>query len=447
MKIYNSFSRKKENFEPIKKGEVSMYVCGPTVYGPPHIGHARSYINFDVVARFFRFLGLRVNYVQNITDVGHLVGDGDEGEDKISKQARAEKVDPYKIARKYEEIFFDAMGKLNVEKATHHPRATEYIAEMIDMAEVLIKKGYAYATKSGNVYFDVRSFENYGKLSGRKLNEGKSGERIELADDKKNPEDFALWKAADKTHLMQWDSPWGMGYPGWHIECSAMSKKLLGETIDIHGGGLDNMFPHHECEVMQSEAYTGKEFAKFFMHNNLVNTNGTKMGKSLGNAFTLDDLFEKFSPEVLRFFILKFHYRSVIDFNLEALELAEREYNKIANKLKIQNSKLKTVDKLTAAMKDDFNTPVVIAELLGLKEIDENTLDFCKRVLGLKFEIAGRQAAAPYDIPQEIKNLAEKRMEAKKNKDWAKADEIRNKIAKAGYIIVDTKDGYEVKKA
>ena len=253
LKIYNSFTKQKEEFISIEKGKVGMYVCGPTVYGPPHLGHARSYTNFDTVFRYLQYLGYKVKYVQNITDVGHLVGDGDDGEDKIARQAKKEQVDPYEIAYKYETLYFDAMDKLGILRPSISARATGFIPQMIKMVQTLLDKGYAYVSKDGNVYYRVHKFAKYGQLSNRKLDKNLSGERIEVATDKENPEDFALWKKAEGGHLMKWESPWGLGYPGWHLECSTLSKIFLGDTFDIHGGGLDNIFPHHECECAQSE--------------------------------------------------------------------------------------------------------------------------------------------------------------------------------------------------
>ena len=329
LKIYNSFTKQKELFKPIVDGRVGMYVCGPTVYGPPHLGHARSYTNFDVIYRYLQFLGYKVKYVQNITDVGHLVGDGDEGEDKILKQAKKEQVDPYEIAYKYETMYFDAMNKLNILKPSISARATAFIPEMIEMVQDIVNKGYGYVTARGNVYFSVRKFAKYGQLSNRKLDNNVSGERIDVADDKLAPEDFALWKKAEGGHIMKWNSPWGEGYPGWHLECSTLSRKFLGKTFDIHGGGIDNIFPHHECECAQSEVANGVRFVNYFIHNNLVTVNGTKMGKSLGNFITLDDLYSKFDPMYVRYFILLFNYRTPVDFTLKAIEEAGVQFEKL----------------------------------------------------------------------------------------------------------------------
>ena len=320
MKIYNTITKNKEEFKSIEEGKVSMYVCGPTVYGLPHVGHAKSYVFFDVVYRYLTYLGYKVKYVQNITDVGHLVGDGDTGEDKIERMAKKEQVDPYEIAYYYENKYFDAMEKLNVKKPTISSRATGNIPEIIAFIDELIKKGYAYVTEEGNVYYDITKFKNYGKLSNRSLDETLSGQRITVADDKRNPSDFALWKKAVNGHIMKWNSPWSIGYPGWHIECSTMIRKFLGNVIDIHGGGMDNVFPHHECELAQSTALNGNdEFVHYFIHNNLVTVNGQKMGKSLNNFVTLDDLFNDFDPMVIRFYLLNSYYRKPTDFSNENL--------------------------------------------------------------------------------------------------------------------------------
>lgn len=470
MKIYNTFTRKKEEFVPIHEGCVGMYVCGPTVYGMPHLGHAKSYINFDTVFRFFKFLGYKVKYVQNITDVGHLVGDGDEGQDKIAKQALIEKLDPYEIAYKYEVEYFKNMDLLNVERPSISCRATGFVSEMIEMVKDIIDKGYAYVTKEGNVYFDVHKYSRYGQLSRRTLDNAVSGERIEVADDKKNPEDFALWKSVDSSTLMKWQSPWGIGCPGWHIECTTLGKKFLGEHFDIHGGGIDNLFPHHECECAQADIANGSIPMKFFMHNGLVTVNGVKMGKSLGNFITLPDLFKKYNPMVVRFFIQQFHYRSPVDFNEEGLKLAEKQFEKLresVSQLRSMTTKTKEVtndeylvlyNKFVEAMNEDFNTPVATAEFLKISKMissavesnDINNMEqlnymVCKLgedVLGLIF--ACNQEEEREDVPADIKEMAKQRWEAKVNKDWTTADRLRQELTQRGYSIKDTKEGYEI---
>jgi cysteinyl-tRNA synthetase len=281
LKLYNSLSRSKEEFKPITEGFVGIYVCGPTVYGPPHVGHARSYTNFDTIVRFLRYQGYKVKYVQNITDVGHLVGDSDDGQDKILAQALREKIDPYEVAYKYETIYFDCMDKLNIGRPSISSRATAFIPEMIEFIQKILDAGYGYVTPAGNVYFRVKKYTKYGQLSNRKIENSLSGERIEVASDKESPEDFALWKAAEPGHIMKWSSPWSIGYPGWHLECSVMSGKFLGKTFDIHGGGIDNIFPHHESEFAQSEVANGAKFVNYFMHNNLITVNGTRWANPL----------------------------------------------------------------------------------------------------------------------------------------------------------------------
>lgn len=470
LKIYNTLTRNKDDFKPIHEGNVGMYVCGPTVYGPPHVGHARSYIVFDLLYRYFLYNGYKVKYVQNITDVGHLVGDADDGDDKIQKKAILEKLDPVAVAYKYENMYFDCMAKLNVLKPTISCRATGHIIEIIDAVKTLIDKGYAYVTDAGNVYYDVRKFKGYGKLSGRTLDDTVSGERIEIADDKRNPEDFALWKKADPTHLMKWPSPWGEGYPGWHIECSVMSRKYLGDTFDIHGGGMDNIFPHHECEIAQSEALTGKPFVNYFVHNNLITRNGQKMGKSLGNTVDLDELFEKYGPTFVRLYIVKNHYRSVLDFSDDQLEETRKTYDKFVNlveitekykDLDISDSKYEDVDdmkkRFLEAMDDDLNTAVAIAVLLEMvkeanksKDVDNKKLAYIRKVfddlagniLGLKFE--AQIIASNDNLDKLVKSIIDIRNTFKANKQYEYSDLIRDKLKENGISIIDTKDGAKI---
>ena len=470
LKIYNTLTRNKDDFKPIHEGNVGMYVCGPTVYGPPHVGHARSYIVFDLLYRYFLYNGYKVKYVQNITDVGHLVGDADEGDDKIQKKAILEKLDPVAVAYKYENMYFDCMAKLNVLKPNISCRATGHIIEIIDAVKTLIDKGYAYVTDAGNVYYDVRKFKGYGKLSGRTLDDTVSGERIEIADDKRNPEDFALWKKADPTHLMKWPSPWGEGYPGWHIECSVMSRKYLGDTFDIHGGGMDNVFPHHECEIAQSEALTGKPFVNYFVHNNLITRNGQKMGKSLGNTVDLDELFEKYGPTFVRLYIVKNHYRSVLDFSDDQLEETRKTYDKFVNlveitekykDLDVSDSKYEDVDdmkkRFLEAMDDDLNTAVAIAVLLEMvkeanksKNVDNKKLAYIRKVfddlagniLGLKFEV--QITASNDNLDKLVKSIIDVRNTFKANKQYEYSDLIRDKLKENAISIIDTKDGAKI---
>ena len=463
MKIYNTLTRNKEEFIPIEKGKVRMYVCGPTVYGKPHVGHAKSYVFFDVVYRYLTYLNYKVKYVQNITDVGHLVGDVDEGEDKIEKVAKVNDLDPYEIAYKYENEYFECMNKLNVLKPSISSRATGHIIEIIDFIKTLIDKGYAYVTEEGNVYYEVNKFKGYGKLSNRTLDQTLSGERITVSTDKKNPEDFALWKKAVGGHIMKWDSPWSVGYPGWHIECSTMAKKYLGDTIDIHGGGMDNIFPHHDCEIAQSEVANGCEFVKYFIHNNLVTVNGTKMGKSLGNFITLDDLFEKYDPMVIRFYLLLNHYRKPTDFSDDKILEAEKKYDEIVsiyNKLlniketEKQEEDMEITDlifKYFLAMDDDFNTPLAISYIYEINKrinllLKENrtyfinqALDFYQNkvinILGLTLE--DNKQIDNNDIY--VNYLLELRNEMRDAKNYEVSDKIRDFLTNNGVEVNDRK--------
>ena len=471
IKLYNTLTRKKEEFKPINEGFVGIYVCGPTVYGMPHLGHAKSYINFDTIIRYFKFLGYKVKYVQNITDVGHLVGDGDEGEDKIAKQAKKENLDAYEIAYKYEVEYFNNMDKLNVLRPSISCRATGFIQEMIETVQEIIDKGYGYVTSEGNVYFDVKKYSKYGQLSNRNIENNLSGERIEVATDKKNPEDFALWKSVGKDTLMQWSSPWGQGCPGWHIECTTLGRKFLGKEFDIHGGGIDNIFPHHECECAQADVVNGKIPMSYFMHNGLVTVNGTKMGKSLGNFITLPDLFAKYDPMVIRYFILQFHYRSAVDFSDEGLNIADKQYNKlnenIANIAKITTEQkeitdgelLEVYNNFISAMNEDFNTSLAMVEFNKINKIILNAISqnntnlypqinyfvnkLGRDVLGLDFVVVKEKID---EIPNDIKDLAESRWQAKLNKDWTTADKLRNEILEKGFVIVDNPNGYKIEK-
>ncbi len=462
LKVYNTFSREKEDFVPLHGNNVGMYVCGPTVYGYPHLGHAKSYISFDTIYRYLKYSGYNVKYVQNITDVGHLLKDADSGESKIEKQAKIESLDPYQIAYKYENAYFEDMAKLNVLKPDISCRATGHIIEIIDMIKTLIDKGYAYVTTDNNVYYDVSKFNEYGKLSNRTIDDTLSGERINVADDKKRPEDFALWKSADENHLMRWPSPWGEGYPGWHIECSVMSKKYLGETFDIHGGGMDNMFPHHDCEIAQSEAANDKPFVKYFMHNNLVTVNGQKMGKSLGNSAYLKDIFEKYDPLVIRFYTLLSHYRKPTDFSDSNILEAKKNYdsivkavNKISNLDNNFTEDSEIVDiknKFLEAMDDDFNTSLAISYLYELVKIinttnDENKLkninnffvNTVNPILGLSFKASVNNAETKED--ELIKYIIELRNKARSEKRFDLSDEIRDSLLKIGITLKDGREG------
>lgn len=480
LKIYNTLSRKKENFEPIEPPHVGMYVCGPTVYGDAHLGHARPAITFDLVFRYLQYIGHKVRYVRNITDVGHLVDDADSGEDKIGKKARLEQLEPMEIVQYYTNRYHADMDRLNVLRPSIEPHASGHIIEQIEMAKKIMENGYAYE-KNGSVYFDVSKYDesnDYGVLSGRKVDEMLSTTReLEGQEEKNNPADFALWKKAMPEHIMRWPSPWSDGFPGWHIECSVMGAKYLGEQFDIHGGGMDLLFPHHESEIAQSVAANGKQPVKYWMHNNMITLNGQKMGKSLGNAVSLEDFFngshtlieKPYSPMTIRFFILQAHYRSTLDFSNEALQAAEKgvkrlfqaletlEKLKASDKSSININELK--DKCLEAMNDDFNSPGLIAQLFdGVKMINsvketKETLteedlvalksiyhDFVFDVLGLKQEEKEGDNRLVEDLMETILGI---RQNARINKDYATSDLIRDNLAKIHIRIKDTKDGAE----
>ncbi|HNS11961.1 MAG TPA: cysteine--tRNA ligase [Bacteroidia bacterium] len=479
--ITNSLSRKKEKFEPLVPGFVGLYVCGPTVYGAPHLGHARPYTTFDVFFRFMTKLGYRVRYVRNITDVGHLVDDADEGEDKIAKRALIEKLEPMEVVELYTGKFHEAMRALNNLPVSIEPRASGHIIEQIDMIQKIIDNGWAYVS-NGSVYFDVVKYSkthDYGKLSGRVIEEliaGAGNERRELEgqDEKQNPADFALWKKAAPEHIMHWPSPWSEGFPGWHIECSAMSTKYLGETFDIHGGGMDLLFPHHESEIAQSKGACGNAPVRYWMHNNMITINGQKMGKSLGNFINLDDFFtgnhklleKSYSPMTIRFFILQAHYRSTLDFSNEGLKAAEKGLSKLLNasevlqKLKSSATSTSDIPALRQAcfdaMADDINTAITIAHLFeavriinsvhaGTETISAVDLEILKQtyqefvfdILGLKLE----ENNSSTDTDKLMKFILSLRTDAKGRKDFTTSDKIRDELASLGFKIKDEKDG------
>jgi cysteinyl-tRNA synthetase len=475
LKVYNTLTRRKEDFKPLYDNFVGMYVCGPTVYGHSHLGHAKSYISFDVIVRYLRYLGYKVLYVQNITDVGHLTDDADEGEDKIEKQSRLDRMHPMQIAERYMQSYFEDMDDLNVLRPDISPRATGHITEQIALIEELLKKDIAYEV-NGSIYFDVNKFAGYGKLSGRTVEELVAGTRIEVNAEKKHPADFALWKKAEAGHIMQWPSPWGYGYPGWHVECSAMSMKYLGSSFDIHGGGLENQFPHHECEIAQSEGGTGRPFVKYWLHNNMVTLGGQKMGKSLGNFITLKDAFRKWRPAVIRFFILQSHYRSTLDFSDEAIEAAAKGLDKLANTMRNLRERIKTstdegtaadVDmadhraKFLAAMDDDFNTPQAIAVLFdlgrdvnklisseqpwiaaSLQQIDTVFEELAGGILGLQYSECAQGAASVHQLENSLVELMiALRHQARSQKLWELSDKIRDGLAKIGIALEDKKEG------
>ena len=480
LSIHNTLTRKKEAFVPLKAPFVGLYVCGPTVYGDPHLGHARPAITFDLLFRYLRATGYKVRYVRNVTDVGHLENDADEGEDKISKKARLEQLEPMEVAQYYTDRYHDAMRQLNVLPPSIEPRASGHIIEQIAMVRTILDRGYAYVS-NGSVYFDVEAYNRkfrYGKLSGRVLEDMMANTRdLDGQGDKRNPFDFALWKKAAPEHIMRWPSPWSDGFPGWHMECSAMSTRYLGEQFDIHGGGMDLMFPHHECEIAQSTAACGHDSARYWMHIIMITINGQKMGKSLGNFITLEQLTtgahplleQAYSPMTIRFFILQAQYRSTLDFSNEALQAAEKGYERLMKAVstlkKIKPSEASSVDisdveaRCTAAMDDDLNSPMVISELFdcvrtinqiydGKQTISAADLAELRRVvdlfvfdiLGLRDDLAGDNSQMLSSVVDMILNI---RMEAKNAKDWATSDKIRDGLAAIGIKVKDRKDGFD----
>ena len=481
--LFNTLSKRKELLTPIVPDHVGLYVCGPTVYGEPHLGHARPAVTFDLVFRYLTHIGYKVRYVRNITDVGHLEHDADEGEDKIAKKARLEQLEPMEVAQYYMDSYHKAMDALNVKNPSIEPRASGHIIEQIEMVQKILEKGFAYVS-DGSVYFDVEKFDKtfgYGKLSGRVLSELIANTReLDGQSEKRNPADFALWKKAAPEHIMRWNSPWGEGFPGWHIECTAMSTKYLGEQFDIHGGGMDLLFPHHESEVCQSTVANGKSSVKYWMHNNMITINGQKMGKSLGNFITLNEFFtgshkmltQAYSPMTIRFFVLQAHYRGTVDFSNEALQSAEKGMEKLyaaerhLDKLKAGATSTEDinawVERCYEAMNDDFNSPKVIAELFEASRIinavkdghatltaeDIETLKntfrtFFFEILGMKPEtanVADKYSEAMNKVMDLVLSI---RQDAKANKNWAISDKIRDELKEAGISVKDTKDGAE----
>lgn len=482
LQLYNTMSRRKEVFEPINPPHVGLYVCGPTVYGDPHLGHARPLITFDVLVRLLRSQGYKVRYVRNITDVGHLEHDADEGEDKIQKKARLEQLEPMEVAHHYTVRYHQAAEQLNVLPPSIEPQASGHIIEQIAYAKRILEAGFAYEV-DGSVYFDIEKYNakhGYGQLSGRRIEEMLANTReLEGQSEKRNPLDFALWKRATPEHIMRWPSPWGDGFPGWHLECSAMGEKYLGEHFDIHGGGLDLMFPHHECEIAQEVAAHGGEAPKYWVHNNMVTVNGQKMGKSLGNFIPLEDLFEgkhkllsrPYSPMTVRFFILQAHYRSTLDFSDEALQAAEKGYERLVNAVyalkDIVAGATSSVDVASVekgcmeALLDDLNTPIALAHLFdGVKMVgqlqagnatisqgDKETLQgifdrIAGGILGLRMEREGMGYSGDDGaLEAAMKVVLEYRAAAKAAKDYAKADVIRDTLKAEGIEIQDRADG------
>ncbi|WP_311549885.1 cysteine--tRNA ligase [Prevotella aurantiaca] len=483
--IYNTLHRQKERFQPIAAPNVGMYVCGPTVYGDPHLGHARPSITFDILFRYLQHIGYKVRYVRNITDVGHLEHDADEGDDKIAKKARLEQLEPMEIAQFYTNRYHDAMRSLNVLPPSIEPHATGHIIEQEELVKEIMQNGYAYES-NGSIYFDVAKFDKdhrYGILSGRNLNDMINNSReLNGVGEKRNQVDFALWKRAMPEHIMRWPSPWSEGFPGWHCECTAMGRKYLGKQFDIHGGGMDLIFPHHECEIAQAVAAQGEQMVKYWMHNNMITINGQKMGKSLNNFITLEQFFtgnhetlqQAYSPMTIRFFILSAHYRGTVDFSNEALQAAQKGYERLMNAIE----DLKRIQAATAsdentkkfvaalrqkcydAMNDDLMTPAVISNLFeachivnllidhkaqiseeDLKELNETMSLFAFDILGLINERGANNDAREAAYGKVVDMVLDLRAKAKANKDWAVSDQIRDALAEAGFQVKDTKDG------
>ncbi|MBO4479069.1 MAG: cysteine--tRNA ligase [Clostridia bacterium] len=461
MKVYNTLDREKEDFIPLQGNLVRMYSCGPTVYSYAHIGNMRTYIFMDLLRRSLRFCGFKVKGVMNITDVGHLLSDGDEGEDKMQKAARKEGKTPWEIAAFYTEAFFKDIDALNVGRPEIIAKATDHIPEMIAFVQGLLEKGYAYEISDG-IYFDIGKFPGYGKLSGQTVDEKEAGARIEENSEKRHPADFALWKKADKNHIMQWESPWGMGFPGWHIECSAMSKKYLGEVFDLHTGGIDAVPVHHENEIAQNEALAGKKTVNYWMHGEFMMVDGGKMSKSLGNVYTVSDLEKKgYLPLDFRYFCLNAHYRKKLNFTFEGMDAAHTSYERLRNALYAHKMSPAATDpailddlmkKFKGAVEDDMNIPFALGVLWDAvklpksKDVYKLALEFDK-VLGLSLDKVTAPAPEKIDVPADIAALAEARFAAKKEKNWAEADRLRAEIAAKGYAIKDSKDGYTIEKA
>ena len=484
--IYSTLSRTKELFKPLHPDIVGMYVCGPTVYGDAHLGHTRPAITFDIVYRYLTHLGYKVRYVRNITDVGHLEHDADDGEDKIAKKARLEQLEPMEVVQFYLNRYHKAMDALNVLPPSIEPHASGHIIEQIEYIKKIVDSGYAYVS-DGSVYFDVPKFNRdfgYGRLSGRNIDELLATTReLDGQSEKRNPADFALWKKAAPEHIMHWPSPWSEGFPGWHLECSTMSEKYLGSKFDIHGGGMDLKFPHHDCEIAQSVAHNGCDSVRYWMHNNLITINGKKMGKSLGNFITLDEFFagshplltQPYSPMTIRFFILQAHYRGTLDFSNEALQASEKALKRMLEGYRrvkdLRPSDTSDVDvaaierQCYEALDDDLNTPMVIAALFeacrivnqindghakateaDIKALQKLFDTFLVEILGIVPDITGSDAAGatalkPFEDAVDL--LLSIRSEAKRNKDWTTSDLIRNRLSEIGFDVKDTKDGWE----
>ena len=483
LQIKNSLTGKKETFKPLHKNFVGLYVCGPTVYSNVHLGNCRTFISFDMVYRYLKFLGFKVRYVRNITDAGHLENDAEEGEDKIAKKARLEQLEPMEIVQQYTLDFHHVLGKFNTLPPNIEPTATGHIIEQIEMIEKIIEKELAYEV-NGSVYFDVEKYNNsaeYGELSGRKIEDLIAGTRaLDAQDEKKSPLDFALWKKAKPEHIMRWPSPWGEGFPGWHLECSAMSTKYLGDEFDIHGGGMDLKFPHHECEIAQGHAATGKKPVRYWMHANMLTLNGKKMSKSTGNTLLPNELFsgentileKAYDPIIVRFFMMQAHYGSVLDFSSEALNAAEKGFHRLMEAIEelehlpvSANSSIdihQLVERFYDAMNDDFNTPILIAQLFeaakfiqGVKNGKETLSKNDKKHLiqeinGFVFDVLGLKKLdnTNDDALDTVMDLVLSiRQKARENKDWTLSDAIRDKLSEAGIVVKDGKEGVTWKKS
>lgn len=457
LKVYNTLTRRKEEFVPLNDKVVTMYSCGPTVYSYAHIGNMRAYLFMDSVRRTLKYNGYKLKGVMNITDVGHLLSDGDDGEDKMEKASREQQKSVYEIAAIYTDAFMKDLAKLNIGKPEIIAKATDHINDMIKYVEALVEKGYGYETSDG-IYFDISKFREYGKLSGLDLEGQRAGARVDVNDEKRNPADFALWKKAPKEHIMQWESPWGMGYPGWHIECSAMSRKYLGDTFDIHTGGVDHIPVHHENEIAQSEALVGHKTVDYWMHVEFMQVDGGKMSKSLKNTYTVSELEQKgYSAMAFRYFCLNTHYRKKLNFTFEGMDAAKTAYNRLLAAVhshkggkSFDEEAVKKYDELfTEAINDDINIPLGLGVFWNmLKEkpsqaIYDLAMKFDK-VLGLALDT--ESAPEKVEAPEEVIKLAELRLKARKDKDWAQSDVLREQISKLGYQIIDKKDGYDIKK-
>ena len=481
LKIYNSLSGEKEVFQPILDGNIGMYVCGPTVYSNVHLGNVRTFLSFDFIYRSLKFLDYKVRYVRNITDAGHLTDDGDINNDRFIKQSRLEKLEPMEIVQKYTVDFHEVLKKFNLLPPTIEPTATGHIIEQLELAKDLIEKGFAYES-NGSVYFDVLEYNarglNYGELSRRNIEELFANTRdLDGQFEKKNPQDFALWKKASPEHIMKWPSPWGEGFPGWHLECTAMSTKYLGDQFDIHGGGMDLKFPHHECEIAQGKACNGVEPVKYWMHANMLTMNGQRMSKASGNYILPvelitgnNDFFEKaFHPSVLRFCFLQAHYRSVLDISNEAMLASEKGFNRLMEAVKILNTQVPTEgvetssfdykawkEKVLEALSDDFNSPILISHLfeavkfisaskLGKESISTNDYDDLKQFLNaIVFDVLGLQMIEESNndkLDQTLQVLIDLRNQARKSKNWELSDQIRDQLLEKGIELKDGRDG------